>query len=92
MVGVGYIGVEFVGVMYSLGIDIYLVVWKYVFLCYFDFLIYEILVDMIYVEGCMLYNYVSVEKVECNDDGILLIYLINDEVFEVDCFIWVIGC
>lgn len=92
VVGVGYIGVELVGVLYVFGIELYLVVCKYVLFRNFDFIIYEILVDMIYVEGCKLYDYVSVEKVEKVEDGELLVYLINGEVLKVDCLIWVIGC
>lgn len=51
VIGVGYIVVEIAGVLNVLGIEIYLFCCKEFLLCSFDFMIIEILVEVMNSEG-----------------------------------------
>lgn len=92
VVGVGYIVVELVVVINGFGVKMYLFVCKYVLLCSFDLMIFEMLVEVMNVEGLQLYINVILKVVVKNIDGSLMLELEDGCSEMVDCLIWVIGC
>lgn len=91
VVGVGYIVVELVGVINGFGVKMYLFVCKYVSLCSFDSMIFEMLVEVMNVEGLQLYINVILKVVVKNVDGSLMLELEDGRSEMVDCLIWAIG-
>lgn len=92
IVGVGYIVVEFVGVVNELGVEIYFVFRKDYILCGFDdMVISEVMVEMEKL-GIFLYVKYVFKFFKCDEGGKLIFEVENGKMFVVDCVIWVIGC
>ncbi|MDT0595400.1 glutathione-disulfide reductase [Glaciecola petra] len=91
VVGAGYIAVELAGVLHSLGSETHLLVRREKPLRNFDDVLSDTLTEIMQEEGINLHAHTTVEKIEKQADGSLLVHVNGDRTIEADCLIWAIG-
>lgn len=91
VVGAGYIAVELAGVLHSLGSETHLLVRREKPLRNFDDMLSDTLSEIMQDEGINLHAHTTVEKVEKQADGSLLVHVNGDRTIEADSLIWAIG-
>lgn len=91
VVGAGYIAVELAGVLHSLGSETHLLVRREKPLRNFDDVLSNTLTEIMQEEGINLHPHTTVEKVEKQADGSLLVHVNGERTIEADSLIWAIG-
>lgn len=91
VVGAGYIAVEIVGVLRSLGVETHLFVRQHSPLRQFDQFISTALVEVMQQEGIQLHTHAVPDEVIQNDDGTYTIKLVDGREQTIDLLIWAIG-
>ena len=92
VVGAGYIAVELAGVLNSLGSEVTIILRKESFLRTFDVTLRETLMEEMMNAGVNILSSTQMTSLEKQADGLLhVISSHNEDIRDVDCFIWAIG-